>query len=243
MTTEVAWGWDDGLAASPRDQLIRGEPMARIVDLTGQRFGAWTVLHHSPSDRKGAFWWCKCDCGTEKAVLGHSLRSNGSVSCGCLGRELQKAAITTHGMTSAPEFGVWTQIKSRCYNPRNASWQWYGGKGVKVCPQWLNSFEQFYFDMGPRPTPRHQIDRIDSDGDYEPSNCRWVTPTVNIRNRKNAQVFEIEGVVKPAVEWAAIYGISYTALMSRVRRGMDPLAALTRPYALGKRTHAPQASK
>lgn len=158
---------------------------ARTVT-TGERFGRWTVLHESDARKGHRLFECRCDCGTIQVVFLSALRSGLSGSCGCLRREV----VTTHGKSwkenKTAEYRIWTGMRARCRDGHKN----YGARGIKVCERWDRSFEAFLADMGPRPSARHSIDRIDNDGNYEPSNCRWVTMVRQLRNtRQNVWVW------------------------------------------------------
>lgn len=159
-------------------------------DLTSQVFGCWTALHSIPGSRPFA-WMCRCECGTERAVGSVQLRQGLSASCGCLNTDKIRERSTTHGNTigqsigqkKSREYRIWLSMKARCKYPYANGYKYYGGKGVKVCDRWANSFEAFRADMGPIPTPL-SIDRIDSNGDYCLENCRLATPSEQRRNQR-----------------------------------------------------------
>ena len=160
----------------------------RIKDLAGERFGRWTVLSHVGPR---SYWLCRCDCSTERIVFSQSLRSGGSKSCGCLSLELITARMTTHGKSSAksrkltPEYRTWASAKSRCQNSNSTGWKDYGGRGIKMCDEWTNSFSAFLSFIGTRPSAKHSLDRYpDNDGDYRPGNVRWATGKQQQSNRR-----------------------------------------------------------
>ena len=128
----------------------------------------------------------RCDCGTEKEIMDSSVKRGNTKSCGCLLRENGRKTAklnTTHGMRYTKEYECWKSMKQRCSNPNKDGYKNYGGRGIKVCDRWLNSFENFYADMGPKPVG-HSIDRINNDGNYEPKNCKWSSNSDQAYNRR-----------------------------------------------------------
>jgi hypothetical protein len=155
--------------------------MSNRIDITGHRFGHLIAIKISGTRTNDRLSWeCRCDCGVLKIVTGKELRSGNSVSCGCWRRENFVKRLLKHGARrhddTMPEYHVWISMRDRCENPGNHAFKYYGARGIRVCDQWLNSFENFLADIGPRPPGRqgrramYSIDRIDNDGNYEPGN-------------------------------------------------------------------------
>lgn len=158
----------------------------KLLDSVGQRFGRLIVESRAKNRRTSAAWNCVCDCGGRLVVLGTDLRNGHTQSCGCLRRETCGAVHFKHGNSSgvngvSSTYHSWACMIQRCTNPTRMYWKYYGGRGIRVCDRWL-IFENFLADMGQR--PKHlSLDRINPDGDYEPSNCRWATALQQRHNR------------------------------------------------------------
>lgn len=152
-------------------------------NLVGQRFGR-LVVSGLDFGRRRTIAQCRCDCGNDTEVITTSLTTGNTKSCGCLDRDAKSDRATTHGMSGTPEYQAWAKIHVRCGKSTDKSFKHYGGRGIAVCERW-GSFEHFFADMGPRPSSKHSIDRIDVDGDYEPGNCRWATDYQQARNKRD----------------------------------------------------------
>ena len=160
--------------------------MPKKLNLIGEKYGRYTVLNKgsvyvSPKGKKYTKYICQCDCGTIKEVRTSALQSGNTKSCGCLNKELSRKRFTTHGKTSSKEYYTWCAMKQRCLNPNTEYYYMYGGKGITVCDEWINSFEQFYADMGDAPGPDYSIDRIDNNLGYSKDNCHWVKDETGIQ--------------------------------------------------------------
>lgn len=212
------------------------------TDISGKRFGRYTVLCYAGNNKHGcALWKCKCDCGTIKTVLGSSLRRGLIVSCGCYHRDQLTERLTTHGQTKTRLCNIWRSMKSRCNNPHNKHYSYYGGKGIKICSEWENdfiSFSKWAYSNGY--SDNLTIDRINPDKGYEPSNCRWITRTEQQLHLSNCRIYEINGVRLPLNTWCKIYKRPHETIRKRLSKGWDIKKALTTPsdmrYSHKKRT-------
>lgn len=199
----------------------------RLIDMRGQKVGLWTVIEQAGNTVNGAaLWRCVCECGAERAVLGSDLRSGKSNSCGCEGVNRIGDAARKHGDSKTRLYSTWKNMRRRCLDPRNSSYKHYGGKGVTICQSWgeFSAFKKWSYDNGY--ADHLTIDRIDSNGDYCPQNCRWVSRTVQSQSRDYTQKAP-DG--EPWIQKALRAGLSKSAFYSRVATGWPIEEAALRP--------------
>lgn len=197
----------------------KGSP--RRLNLIGQTFNEWTVLEKGDLGSNGAVYWkCRCSCGKVKLCQAGMLRNGGTKSCG------HDRAI--HGHSFTPTGRAWYGMRQRCYNPNDKNYPSYGGRGIKVCSRWLESLQNFVADMGIAPADL-SLDRIDVDGDYEPSNCRWATRSEQQRNRRNNPKVDYKGETVTVIELADRAGIRLRTLRWRLANGWSIERAVETP--------------
>lgn len=200
-----------------------------MIDISGRKFGGLTVVSASTERRNGQVVWnCLCNCGTRIQTVGYSLRNGLSKSCGCLISKVLLARNHTHGWSGTSEYRSWQSMYRRCYATSNNRFNRYGERGIKVCERW-SDFSNFIADLGPKPTPKHTLDRINNDGDYEPVNCRWATYSEQACNRSTNRLVNLNGsrmILKHAAE---MYGINQTTLQQRLARGWSEERAVSVP--------------
>lgn len=196
-----------------------------IQDISGQKHGMLTAV--SLVERKASrnhLWLWSCECGAQKTIAIRSVKSGHTKSCGCLHRKWLAARNTTHGLSKVESrtYRSWKDMRARCNNPRNGDYREYGGRGIGVCPRW-ESFELFLKDMGRRPSGM-TIDRIDTNGQYEPGNCRWATAKTQANNKRSNRVIESIGTLAEASEMS---GLDASKISYRLDAGYSIDAALT----------------
>ncbi len=197
----------------------------RFQNLTGMRFGRLLVVEYAGKDKwRKATWLCACDCGRKKVIHGGSLTRNLTASCGCLVFSLPEQTP----VKKLSGYASWKSMLQRCYYPKHRHYARYGGAGIQVCEEW-KTFANFYRDMGPRPSAKHSIDRIDNSGDYEPGNCRWATHVEQHRNRTDNRLLTFDGRTQPLAAWAEELELNPYTLDARLRRGWPDEEALTTP--------------
>lgn len=190
--------------------------MSKTIDISGKRFGRLVVIEKSHGG-KNSCWKCVCDCG-KYTVVGLPDLKDGTKSCGCLKREKDIAGGPNkkHGFCRFAEYRIWSSMIRRCTNPKSKRYHRYGGRGIRVCDRWLKSFKSFVDDMDQRPSAKYSIDRIDNDGNYEPSNCRWATQKEQQRNRSDNHFVTAFGETKTLAEWSERSGISRGTIWNRI---------------------------
>ncbi len=208
--------------------------MGKLIHVkVGDRYGRFTIVEEEArewdaSGRSYRRFVCKCDCGTVRSIRLDNLRSGGSKSCGCY--HVPRVRIATPVRTPAYiyTYTTWKCMKMRCLNPSHERYYRYGGRGISVCQRWAESFAAFLEDMGERPDG-HTIDRKDTDGNYEPGNCRWATQREQQRNRSTTHWLTFDGVTLCVTDWAARVGLTRDALHGRLRMGWTVEDALATP--------------
>lgn len=180
--------------------------MRKKVNLENQRFGRLLVtgVAQPPEGRKGTYWNCLCDCGNEKAIRADALTKGATKSCGCITIELQREnclqrnqLLATHRLTGTPLYKTWTRMKARCYDTNSPAYSEYGGRGIKICDDWVNCFEKFYSDMIGTYKEGLSINRIDPNGDYCMGNCEWADhnqQSRDVRKRNKSSTSKYKGV-------------------------------------------------
>lgn len=199
----------------------------RIDIARGERFGRLVVIAQDGHRRKELAWKCRCDCGAIVRVASYPLRSGAKQSCGCLHHDRSVETSTTHGQSKTPEYRIWVSMKNRCHNPKVKAFRNYGARGINVCERWDESFVAFRADMGPRPSPRHSIDRIDYNGNYSPDNCRWATPKEQANNSRRNRRLTHQGITLSLSQWSERLGIPRKRIRHRLNAGWPVEAALT----------------
>lgn len=222
----------------------------KLIDMTGMRFVRLRVVRKDATPR---MWQCICDCGVTKLVAGSNLRNGSIKSCGCLAMERasamgsnpdfiakRAAKATKHGHkrrgAMSAEYRTWLGMKRRCYDEKFKDYPNWGGRGIRVCDRWNESFDAFLSDMGSRPLG-HSIDRIDPNGHYEPGNCRWATAQQQGgENKRSNRPVEVRGETFPTMAGAARkFGVSLSKAAGRVEAGIDVDTAFTETARLKPR--------
>lgn len=196
-----------------------------LKDYTGQRFGRLTaqlMVERGDRPENNHLWRFACDCGRVVDARIKNVRSGHTQSCGCLHAELMAQRNTTHGLSRAKrrEYRSWKDMRARCRNPNDSDYKDYGGRGISVCDRW-EDFENFYADMGDRPNGM-TLDRIEVNGNYEPSNCRWAPHKVQANNKRSNHLIELNGETRTLQAWCDKLGIEPSKVRYRLKAGCTP---------------------
>lgn len=216
--------------------------MSTVKNIIGNKYGRITVISFSHKNKHRDYYWnCVCDCGKALTIRGSSLKSGNTSSCGCLRDEVRGTFSITHNKSDSKIYLVYRNMRDRCYNTKNKSFKDYGNRGIYVCERWLESFENFYMDMGDPPEGK-TLDRIDNNGPYSPENCRWASVTEQNRNTRNSIKLNYKGKTKHISELAEEFKINPATLRARLfKYKWDEEKSLT--YPVRKRLEYEETSK
>lgn len=205
-----------------------------LPNLIGCVFGRLTVIEYlGIGNHRWRYWECLCTCGNKIRLASLFLNSGHTKSCGCLRIESSRKSLTTHGKSNMPEYEVYITMKKRCYNKKHISYKDYGGRGITVCDKWLNSFTEFLSDMGNRPGKHYSIDRINNNGNYTPTNCRWATKKEQNSNTRRNNWIEYNGEKMILADWARKIKIRQSRLGLLLRKGIS-FSEIINNYKNGK---------
>lgn len=200
-----------------------GKPQNNNSIFLKKKFGRFTIVNFSKCEKKQAWLWvCKCDCGNERICNPDALKRKEIISCGCYRTEsaskraLIKNNFKTHGLSYSPEHRIWSSMKYRCNNKKHR----YNQRGIRVCKRWKD-FQNFYEDMGPRPSKDYSIGRIDNNGNYSPENCRWETREQQSNNKSNSIFFELNGKKLTLPQWCKEMNLKYKTISKRMYDGLS----------------------
>lgn len=212
-------------------QIKKGDKMAKAKDLIGQKFGRVLVVSKAKNRNGKVYWSCYCDCGKRFETLTSSLTCGKTTSCGCYRHEREIEANIKHGKRNTRIYRIYHGMKNRCYNSQIPKYKNYGGRGVKICDEWLgeNGFINFYnwaIESGYDNTLT--IERIDVNGNYCPKNCKWITEKEQAKNKTNNIYIEIDGRKKILSEWCKEFNIRYGLVHGRISKGWNAIDALTK---------------
>lgn len=212
----------------------------RRLNIVGQKFGRLTVLKYVESKSEDSMFLCRCDCGNEKIIRGTHLKNGKILSCGCLLKEIDSELHTTHGKANTRIYSIYRGLFQRCYNKNKHAYKNYGGRGIRVCDEWLNDFMSFYnWAINNGYKEDLTLDRINVDGNYEPNNCRWVDRKTQARNTRKNHYLTYNGETHCIAEWAEIMNLTPSAISHRINRDKWSIEkALTTPLRITKSTNS-----
>lgn len=187
--------------------------VGNFKDYTGKIFNNFTVISY----KGNSYWKVQCICGNIKQIRASKL--NTQISCGCL-KDSPKGNLI-HGKYTSSEYSSWLCMKSRCLNTNDTNYSNYGGRGITICNEWINSFEQFYKDLGKKPNNKYTLERIDTNGNYVKNNCKWSTRQNQSNNRRNTKFITYKNKTKPLTIWCAELNIKPSTIRGRLRKGLS----------------------
>ncbi len=186
----------------------------KFIDLTGERFGKLKVLSFAYKKGTRTYWKCKCDCGGERIVSNDHLKRGDVIDCGCYKKHISHS--TKHGMCKTRIYRIWTLMKYRCFNPNRPEYKSYGGRGITVCDEWLDFAKFMKWSLENGYTDDLTLDRIDTNGNYCPENCRWTTNDVQANNKRTCRYITYNGQTKTITQWAKSNNLPYYILKKRI---------------------------
>ena len=197
---------------------------AHTADLTGRLFGRLTVQGRAVSPGRKTthrHWRCRCSCGAIVVTCTAHLVSGHSTSCGCARTDRITGFTLRHGLSGTSEYQTWINMKQRCLNPKASSFRHYGGRGITICDNWRDNFAAFFADIGPRPSAKHSIERLDNNGQYSPENCRWVLQIEQMNNNRRSRRIEYRGERRTLTQWLRVTGLPKHGFLMRVLVARD----------------------
>jgi hypothetical protein len=207
--------------------------MTKPINEVGNVYGRLIVKKEIGRKRGAVLFQCHCECGNDFEVTGGDLRAGRVNSCGCLKSEMRIKENTTHGLKNHRLYSIYHNMLTRCYNKNATHYHSYGGRGIEICEEWLskdNGFIRFYdWAIANGYSDKLTVDRINVNGNYEPSNCKWSTSEEQSLNKRNNHNIEINGEIKPLKDWCNIYNVNYKTAVYRLTHGWDKVKAVTTP--------------
>jgi hypothetical protein len=207
--------------------------MKKLAIYQGNTFGKLTALYEVQGNKRKQQWFCQCECGKTTIVRASYLCNGHTKSCGCERAIGLVKFNTKHGYArqgaKKREYTIWVGMMKRCFSPSEPVYPYYGGRGITVCDRW-REFAAFLEDMGEAPSSNYSLDRIDTNGNYSPENCRWATPTEQARNTRRNRLLTYHGETLTMAEWAERLGVDRRVLFARLKAGWSTEEALSTPF-------------